>query len=131
MRKQIVSAAVVGAVVLGLAASLAWAGTGVSANVPFAFIAGDKELPAGRYQIQAQGDNEARLVIRSSDGGQICYVLVIERLADTGAKDPKIVFDKTSDGKVYLSEIHIPGQDGFLVGISKGRETHVIITAKE
>lgn len=131
MRKQIVVAVVVAVFALGLAGSLAWAAGPVSANIPFSFIVKDKEMPAGRYEIRTVGDEEATLAVRNMESGAKVMVLVIERLADTGAKEAKIVFDKMEDGKSYLSEVHLPGRDGFLVGIAKGRETHVTITGKE
>ena len=131
MRKQILAAAAVGVFALGLAGSLAWAGDAVSVNVPFAFVVKDKELPAGHYQIRAAGSDEGRLELRSSQGGSTVFVLVLERLADIGAKEPKVVFDKTEDGKTYLSEVHMPGKDGFLVGIAGGKEKHVTLTGKE
>jgi hypothetical protein len=130
MRKQILAAAVVGVLALGLAGSVAWAGGAVSVDVPFSFIVKDKELPAGRYEIRAAGNDEGRLEIRSSAGGSTVFALVLERLADTGAKEPKVVFDKTEDGKTYLSEVHMPGSDGFLVGIAGGKEKHVTLTGK-
>jgi hypothetical protein len=131
MRKQVLAAVVVAVFALGLTGSLAWAASGVSVNVPFSFIVKDKELAKGRYEIRTEGNDESKLVIRSSEGGGTVFVLVLERLADTGAKEPKVVFDKMDDGKSYLSEVHIPGQDGFLVGIAKGRETHVTVSGKE
>jgi hypothetical protein len=131
MRKPILAAVVVTVFALGLAGSLAWAADLISVNIPFSFIVKDKEMPAGRYEIRTDGPNEARLTIRSKEGGGQALVLVIERLADTGAKEPKVVFDKMENGKSYLSEVHFPGQDGFLVGIAKGRETHVTVTSKE
>ena len=131
MRKPILAAVVVTVFALGLAGSLAWAADAISVNIPFSFIVKDKEMPAGRYEIRTDGSNEARLTIRSNDGGGQVLVPVIERLADTGAKEPKVVFDKMENGKSFLSEVHFPGKDGFLVGIAKGRETHVTITTKE
>jgi len=131
MRKQILAVVVAGVVSLGLAGSLAWAGDAVSVNVPFSFIVKDKEMPAGRYEIRAEGKDAAKLLIRSSEGGGMVFAVVLERLADTGAKEPKVVFDKTEDGKSYLSEVHIPGQDGFLVGIAGGKEKHVTLPGKE
>jgi hypothetical protein len=128
MKKQILAAVVVGVFALGLAGSLAWAAGAIAVNIPFSFIVKDKEMPAGRYEIREQG--ETNLAIRGDKGGQV-LVPVIERLADTGAKEPKLVFDKMQDGKSYLSEVHFPGQDGYLVGIAKGRETHVTVTGKE
>ena len=131
MRKQVLAAVVVAVFALGLAGSLAWAAGAASVNIPFSFIVKDKEMPAGRYEIQTQGNDDARLAIRSSAGGGTVFALVLERLADTGGKEPKVVFDKMEDGKSYLSEVHIPGQDGFLVGIAGGKEKHVTVTGKE
>ena len=131
MRKQIVAVVAVAVFALGLAGSLAWAAGAVAVNIPFSFIVKDKELPAGQYEIRTEGNDQSRLTIRSSKGGGTTFALVIERLADTGGKEPKIVFDKTEDGKTYLSEVHIPGQDGYLVGIAGGKEKHVTVSGKE
>jgi len=133
MKKQVLGAVavVVGVCALGLAGSLAWAAGPVSVEVPFSFIVNDKELPAGRYEIRVEGNDESRLAIRSSQGGGTVVALVLERLADIGGKNSKVVFDKMEDGKSYLSEVHIPGQDGFLVGIAGGKEKHVTVTGKE
>jgi hypothetical protein len=131
MRKQVLVAVVVGALALGLAGSIAWAVGAVSVNIPFSFVAKDKEMTAGTYEIRVEGNNEDQLAIRNIKGSGHTNLQVIERLADTGTKDVRIVFDKTEDGKSYLSEVHIPGTDGFLVGIAKGREKHVVLTGKE
>jgi len=131
MKKQVLAAVVVGVFALGLAGSLAWAAGAVSVDIPFSFVVKDKEMPAGRYAIQTQGNDESRLAIRSNDGGGTVFALVLERLADTGGKEPKVIFDKTEDGKTYLSEVHIPGQDGYLVGIAGGKEKHVTLSGKE
>jgi hypothetical protein len=130
MRKQfpvVIAACVVG---LALGGAIAWASGGIAVNIPFSFMVKDKEMPAGHYEIEATGSDQARLLVRSTDGKGSVVVPVIERLADTGATEPKIVFDKVGT-KSYLSEVHIPGSDGFLVGIAKGKETHEVLTGKE
>jgi hypothetical protein len=132
MRKQVLAAVVVGVFALGLAGSLAWAAGAISVNIPFSFIVKDKEMPAGRYEIRTEGNDERTLAIRSKEGGGQVLVQVIERLADTGAKEGTVVFDKMENGERYLSEVHIPRMDGFLLSIAgKGEETHVTVTSKE
>ncbi len=128
MRKQIVTAVAVGVFALGLAVSTAWASGAISVNIPFSFMVKGKEMPAGQYEIRAEGD-ETKLIVRG--GGTTAVVPVIERLADTGAKEPKIVFDKILNGTAVLSEVHMPGRDGFLVGVATARESHVTLTGKE
>ncbi|MCJ7440402.1 MAG: hypothetical protein MUO25_02305 [Thermoanaerobaculaceae bacterium] len=129
MKKQILAAVVVAAFALGLAGSLAWASGALSVDIPFSFIVKDKEMPAGRYEIRTEG--EANLAIKSAERGGTVLVPILERLADTGGKEPKVIFDKMEDGKTYLSEVHVPGQDGFLVGIAGGKEKHVTVKGKE
>src|SRR5208337_4869575 len=98
MRKQILTAVVVGVLALGLAGSLAWAATRtVSVKIPFSFIVKDQELPAGAYEIRLEGSDETKLLVRNSNGSGQVLVPVIERLADTGAKELKVVFDKMPD----------------------------------
>lgn len=128
MRKQIVTAAAVGVLALGLAVSTAWASGAISVNIPFSFMVKDKEMPAGQYEIRAEGD-QSKLVVKGTS--VTVLVPVIERLADTGAKQPKIVFDKILNGTAVLSEVHMPGQDGFLVGVATAKESHVVVTGKE
>lgn len=128
MRKQIVTAVAVAVLALGLAVSTAWASGAISVNIPFSFMVKDKEMPAGQYEIRAEGD-QSKLVVKGT--GTVVLVPVIERLADTGAKQPKIVFDKILNATAVLSEVHIPGQDGFLVGVATARESHVTLTGKE
>lgn len=112
--------------VLALAAGTAGAAGIMAVDIPFSFVVNDKEMSAGRYEIQPAGSHENRLILRRAGGGGAVVMTVIERLADTGAKEPQVVFDRV-ESKNYLSEVHIPGGDGFLVGIAKGRETHVVV----
>ena len=77
MKKQISRA------LLGLAATLALV---VAANaqtlntfvinVPFDFVAGEKHLPAGRYNVRrVKSDSESALIIRSEDGRNSAVIL--------------------------------------------------------
>jgi hypothetical protein len=131
MKKQTLVVAGVCVVALALASSLAWAARSVFVDAPFPFMAKNTAMQAGGYEIRPDSDM-TNLVIRSTGGssGRTVTVPVIERLADTGATEPKVVFD-TVEGKHYLSEVHIPGMDGFLVGIAKGKETHDVLPGKE
>lgn len=130
MKRRVLTVAVAGVVALALAGSLAWAQGVVLVDVPFAFVVSGKEMPAGKYRIEVEGLDGGRLVVRSVATGVSAIAPVLERLADVGGKEAKVVFDKV-DGTSYLSEIHVPGEDGFLVGIATRRETHVVLPAKK
>jgi len=129
MRKQFLAALGVCAVLLS--GGLAWAGDEVVAKVPFAFIVdGTKTLPAGRYDIKAEGSNQAPVTIRNLDNGKENALMVQTRLAQTGNSEPTVVFDKAEDGTYYLSEVHMPGIDGFAFQGAPGKHTHAKVTAK-
>ena len=124
MRKLVVAVVVA---VLGLAGSLAWAGTRVEVEVRFDFIVAGKEMPAGTYTIQVDGE---RVVIKGSAGGVGTEVPVLTRLADRELTKPKFYFDKTKDGKFYLAELQLPGMDGFLFKGATGEHIHEAVTAR-
>ena len=108
MKKQISRA------LLGLAAALALA---VAANaqvlhtvlirVPFDFVAGEKQMPAGRYTVRRiRSDAESALLIRSEDGRATAVVLT-----NTGAANPRaaaLVFRQHGD-HYFLAEVSVPG----------------------
>ena len=112
-----------------LAGSLAWAAGPVAVDIPFKFAVAQREMPAGHYEFEPSGTDMSKLVVESADGG-LAIAPVIERLADTGGKEPTAVFDE-KNGKYFLSELHIPGQDGLLVGIVKGEQAHQVVIGTE
>ena len=108
MKKQISRA------LLGLAATLALAVAAgaqhlpaVSVNVPFDFVAGGKQLPAGRYNVRrVRSDSETSLLIRSEDGREAAIILT-----NTGETNPgaaAFVFRQHSES-YFLAEVSMPG----------------------
>jgi hypothetical protein len=108
MKKQISRA------LLGLAATLALAVAAnaqvlrsVVINVPFDFVAGEKQMPAGRYTVRrVRADAESALLIKSEDGRATALVLT-----NTGEKNPRaaaLVFRQHGD-RYFLAEVSMPG----------------------
>jgi hypothetical protein len=100
----------------------------IKSSIPFQFNAGGKVLPAGQYEFTA--DNQAKMVtVRSTPAGSSSMVMVVTRMAagiHTTPADAHIVFDKV--GETYtLSEIWVPGMDGFLLNVIKTKHEHKII----
>jgi hypothetical protein len=95
------------------------------ANVPFEFTVGAKALPAGQYQItRLAGDASIR--ITAVEKGPAAVATVITRLwggIHTSPQDAHLVFDQVGDTS-FLSEIWIPGMDGFPVHSTKGKHEH-------
>jgi hypothetical protein len=98
-------------------------------NVPFAFTAADKQLPAGKYDVTFQATVPDDLVLRNAKGDMEMNVPVITRLAqraDLTKKEDSMVFDEVGNKKV-LSEVWLPDFDGFLTSATKEPHTHKII----
>ena len=112
-----------------LAALSAHAQTGtLRANIPFAFSAGGKQLPAGQYAITRATNGQA-FTITSDDRKTTAVALIMTRTAgaihNTPA-DAHVVFDKV--GETYtLSEFWFPGSDGYMLSTLTGQHEHRVV----
>ena len=109
MKKQISRA------LLGLAAALALA---VAANaqavtnkvvirVPFDFVAGGRQMPAGSYTVRrVRADAETALIITSADGRASAVVLT--NTGDARPSAAALVFRQHGD-RYFLAEVSMPG----------------------
>jgi hypothetical protein len=96
-----------------------------SFNIGFAFTAGGRTLPAGRYQIEIGASGPVLLRGDAKDSG-----LLLSVLTRLGARDmnkvKELVFDKLGD-KLILSEIWLAGEDGYLLVGTPEPHTHVVV----
>jgi hypothetical protein len=123
----ILASALVGA---GAASALA-AEPLVTAHVPFAFEAGSTKFPAGHYAIVAPDDaSDLVLRVRNLDTQQEAFVEALTRLAERGDHQSLLVFDDVG-GQRMLSEIHVTGEDGYLLpAAGKRPHTHAMVKAQ-
>ncbi len=100
----------------------------LTVDIPFAFTAEGKLLPAGHYEFTPETNNQV-VRVQGPRKGTAVMALVITRIAGdihTTANDAHIVFDKVGDSYT-LSEIWAPGNDGFLMHVTKEKHTHHVI----
>ncbi len=127
MRKR--SFAVLSALAFVLVVGVVSASAQASFKVPFAIKAAGKNLAAGEYTVSRTA--EGGLVLRQGSTGKETPVAVIERIAAPTPPPaaPQLVFDEVGDFApsyteyitVYvLSEVWLPGEDGFRVHVTKG-----------
>ena len=101
-------------------------------KVPFDFSVGDKSFPAGSYKIVHRVGGMPELQLRSEDGKASASLSAVTRLARQHMGDAphaSLVFD-TAGSKNILSEVWLPGEDGFLVHGSEGPHEHAIVEMK-
>ena len=92
-----------GAITIGSAA-LAHAEERVIVNVPFAFIVGDRQLPAGNYVVKDVSEGSGVLAIQSTDGRKVVCTMTIPTSMNDTASQPELIFEKFSN-HYFLSRI--------------------------
>jgi hypothetical protein len=111
------------AVVLGLSATSARAQEVITVKVPFEFAVGQKQFPAGQYDISI-GDPAGMVIsIRDMDNGMNAFALTNSASGfDPAGNQPALVFTK-SQNEYRLSEIWESNMDGReLPGLSRSRQ---------
>jgi hypothetical protein len=104
---NIVRGLVMALLALGTAA-VARADERVVVNIPFSFIVGTTELPAGEYVItEDYADNENVLAIESTDGRQAVYALSIAATAPRPSHS-ELTFEKF-ENRYFLSKVSSEG----------------------
>ena len=104
----------------------------VIANIPFAFTANNKTLPAGKYTITVLNPSSDRkaLQIRSMNGRYSAIVLtngVIGNVADNS----KLVFERYDD-RYFFARAQMAGDSMSLAAVRSNKELkHLVATAKK
>jgi hypothetical protein len=126
MKKRLVPGASLLVLFLGVVAVYAQK-PHATVQIPFAFTAAGTELPAGTYRLTTDTSNPHLFMIRNISGGASATVPVITRLSASDSPKPQVVFDKVGEKRI-LSEIYIPGVDGYQIAGTKNEHTHQKVT---
>ena len=102
----------------------------VRAQIDFPFIVEGRTLPAGTYDFTRDG---MASIFKVTDGAKdVASAQILTRVAagmHTSPADGHLVFDKIGDAYT-LAEIWIPGQDGYILAVTKAKHEHRIINVK-
>jgi hypothetical protein len=113
-------------VAFGVGSSVAYAQSSqrITAEIGFPFVAGDKDLPAGKYVFELTAGGP---VLLTGPGGVRAILPVITTLGRHDQDpDSEFVFDMV-DGKKVLSEIWRPKKDGLLLLATKAPHEHAVM----
>ncbi len=101
---------------------------GVTADIPFSFTANGIQLPAGNYRFDLNNQLET-VTVASQAGTQTVLDPVLTRLSPRQENEAAVVFDVVGKDH-YLSEVYVPGLDGFQFKGAPAMHTHVRIKGK-
>ena len=80
-------------------------GTGMSAQIPFAFIVGDQTLPAGMYELRRIGDDPYLLYIQNVDDRREVAIFFTTRVDEVNLiRQSALVFHRYGD-VYFLAQI--------------------------
>ena len=116
------------AVLLGVVhPAVSYAQDSALVTISFPFVAEGKTMSAGSYELALNNDRTA-FVLTASPKGTGVFLTTVTRLAapEPPSGDFRIVFDKVAD-TFYLSEVWLPGQDGYLVYAANVKHTHATV----
>lgn len=123
--RSLIAGALVAVILVGAAAFAAPQGR-IFFDLPFQFSAGEFNFAAGRYEIELGTPGQFSMTLRNTATGSPVIVPLTSRLAARNVGMPELVFDQ-AEGHNCLSEIHLPGMDGYFLAGAKGPHTHKII----
>ncbi len=132
MKRQTLALAVGGVLLAGIALAAAPA----DFKVPFPIRVGGKDFGAGDYAVAKTA--EGGLVLRRVSTGKEVALTVLERIKpEAPGAEPRLIFDEVGDFApsyteyitVYvLSEVWLPGEDGYRVHLTKGAHKTKVVT---
>jgi len=80
----------------------------VLVNIPFAFTAGEKVLPAGEYRVEKSARGSLMLLIQRTDRSAAAFVPSIAAQANATQTQSKLVFHRYGN-RYFLSQVWIAG----------------------
>lgn len=95
----------------------------VTTDIKFPFVAAGKDMAAGKYTIGMTPAGSLR--VSSTTGASIIMPVITTLGRHDKDPDAELVFDKI-EGKLVLSEIWLPGKDGYLVSADSKPHEHVV-----
>ena len=98
------------------------------AEIPFAFMAGGREMPPGSYELSVPVGNATVLTVRNAKNGEAVQVPVLTRVS--ARPDAPVLYFDRDDNKSYLAEVYFPGADGVHLQGAPGKHTHARVALK-
>jgi hypothetical protein len=103
----------------------------VKAKIDFSFSVEGKVLPPGQYDFKRNIQAEVFRV--QGEGKNAALAKIITRVSGeihTTLQDAHLVFDIVN-GEYMLSEIWVPGEDGYVLLTTKGKHEHKVINVQQ
>ena len=93
-------------------------------KISSSFVANGKTLPAGNYVFSVNPAGDVVTLESKDTKGSSALLAVETRISERKPlAEPEVVFDKLN-GQLLVSELLVPGEDGYLLLVTKAKHTH-------
>ena len=111
--------------------AVSYAQEGATAEIGFPFVAAGQTMPAGKYELMSNSDASAFTLSPVGQGhGVIIVPMTRLAAAEPPSGETRFVFDKVGNTS-YLSEVWLPGEDGYLFYAAKEAHTHQVVKGQK
>jgi hypothetical protein len=129
MKKMFGMIGMLAAVVLMCGSASAAGVAGTTVQVPFSFIVGNTELPAGEYVVKELANAAEVIALESTDGREYATTLTIPGEEDDAATAPELGFEKFEE-HYFLARITSPeGADREIVLTPEAMQKEIVAAA--
>jgi hypothetical protein len=112
--------------VLAAFSAAAFAQDPVVVKIDFPFVAGGKDMEPGSYYIEVLDAGPVLLGPYKMSGARITMPTMTRLGRHDNDAEPELVFDKIG-GRYFLSEVWLPGLDGYLLLGTQEQHDHRIL----
>jgi hypothetical protein len=122
-------------VIAGMMALTAMANTRVAqaqeplvVNIPFDFVAGTAQLPAGEYSVKVSGPTQSVLLISRKDAAMSAFINTNPAVSSAPQTESKLIFNRYGD-RYFLAQVWQEGNTQGRQLLKSSREKEVALTA--
>jgi hypothetical protein len=77
-------------------------------NIPFDFVAGNTQMPAGEYSVKTLGPTNAMILIARKDSAASAFINTNAAVTSEPKTESKLIFDRYGD-RYFLSQVWTAG----------------------
>jgi len=98
-------------------------------NIPFDFVAGNTQMPAGEYSVKTTGPTNTLLVISRDDAAASAFINTNPAVASEPKTESKLIFNRYGD-RYFLSQVWTAGNASGRQLLKSDREKEMAQSAK-
>jgi hypothetical protein len=98
-------------------------------NIPFDFVAGNTQMPAGEYSVKTTGPTNVLLLISRDDSAASAFINTNPAVASEPKTESKLIFNRYGD-RYFLSQVWTAGNASGRQLLKSAREKEMAQIAK-